>query len=115
MTMAHRFAAVLITLIVAVGTLGFVSPAAQAGSSQDVRGAAPRTHNCVSNYEWNQFDIGDTQRYVHALFDITGYLRWQHGRYQKRAYAHCGAVFSKVVVVYWWNGRAWKVYRASRS
>jgi len=108
--MRRRLAAVLVTILATVAGTFTVAPAV--GATPEARAL---THQCVDNNEWNNFDINDTRAYVHRLFDIVGYFRWQHGRFQKRVYAHCGAVYDRVSIVYRWNGASWRVYRARRD
>ncbi len=110
--MAKRIiAGLMVTAATMTGVLAATPPDA-VGSIQTT--AAQRTHRCVDNYEWRNFDIGDGRRYVHRLFDISGYFRWQRGNYQKRVYAHCGRYYDAVAIVYHWNGYSWRVDRARR-
>lgn len=121
--MAHRMAVGLATMVATVGSTLVVAPAADAArddrrgvavSAVDRGASAQRTHTCVDNFEWRTFDLGDSRGYIHRLFDTAGVFRWQHGRFQKRAYLHCGAVWDRVVIIYRWNGFSWRAVKATR-
>jgi hypothetical protein len=110
--MRTRLIAVLAGLVLSL-SMFVVGGGASAANASSASGAM-RAYNCVSNYEWHHFYVGNGKHIVERFFGTRGWLVWQHGRWQVKKYYHCGVVYDIVKIKYHWNGYSWRVYRAVR-